>query len=77
MQSAYDFCTTDTSAWYDSDRTKTELNLGPTSKKACPCDICPQADYCASKAVICKAFDNWSATGTYFAKQIGKNFIPA
>ena len=76
MQTLFDFCTTDTSTWYGN-QSKSDLILGPTNKKECPCDTCPQAAACTLKALSCKAFNKWSSTGTYNAKQIGKNLIAA
>lgn len=78
MQSVYDFCATDTSAWYGG-RAKAELIPTPANKKACPCDTCPLAakPACANGVFVCKAFDIWSATGTYDAKFVGRKFIAA
>ena len=74
----YSFTATDTSAWYGN-RSKAEVVLSPTSKMACPCDTCPLAfkPACANGVVVCKAFEDWSSTGKYVAKFVGRKFIAA
>ena len=44
----------------------------PESKREAPCDTCPMADECENAVLECVAFRQWSASGDYMDKDIGR-----
>ena len=68
----YDYCATDSSFAYGR-ATKQTVTGTPNSPMIIPCDTCANANRCARLSLECKAFRQWSSTGTYVSNSVSKS----